>query len=189
MLSLFSLLLSPALLPSSAQLEPSEWSLPREKEEVVLGERPRQLEGSARIKQNMRGSTLVGFGDAELSRCLPAAFSVWCWERSIHSTRSDASDCLPLVMQTSYRTQQVPPHSATVRCQKTPGYLHSDVNLRHALTWLSHTNSLQAFCQTSPILCAHSGYFIACTHALKCLYNFVTSTGSWLPLGLGLMLF
>lgn len=187
MLSLFSLLLSPALLPSSAQLEPSEWSLPREKEEVVLRERARQLEGSARIKQNMRGSTLVGLDDAELSRCLPAAFSVWCWERSIHSTGSDASHCLTLVM---HRTHQVPPHSAAVRghCQ-TPGYLHSDVNLKHALTRLSHTNSLQAFCQTIPVLCAHSWYFIACTHALKCLYNFVTSTESWLPLGLGLMLF
>lgn len=54
----FSLLLSPPLLPSSAQLQPSEWPLPREKEEVVLG---RQLEGSTRIKQNTRGSTLVGF--------------------------------------------------------------------------------------------------------------------------------
>lgn len=34
------------------------------------------LEGSERTKQNMRGSTLEGFDNAEPSRCLPAAFAV-----------------------------------------------------------------------------------------------------------------
>lgn len=34
------------------------------------------LEGSARTKRNIRGSTLVGFDNAEPSRRLPAAFSV-----------------------------------------------------------------------------------------------------------------
>lgn len=37
------------------------------------GEKGRLLEGNTQIKQNMRGNTLVGFDNAELSRCLPAA--------------------------------------------------------------------------------------------------------------------
>lgn len=46
--------------------------------------------GKHRNKAECDAKYTSGFDNAELSRCLPAAFSVWCWERSIYSTQSYA---------------------------------------------------------------------------------------------------
>lgn len=122
------------------------------------------MEGSSRTKQNTRGCTLVGFNNTELSHCLPAAVSVWCWERSIYSTQSYTLDCLSQPHLTAYITHQLSPYS-TITLPGTPGYLNSHANFTPTRTWISqrpwHRLQLLYFCigricQTIPRVCTHT---------------------------------
>ena len=115
---LFSLSSTPPQLGPSHSL--SKWSLLGEKEGVLL-----------------EGSTTVGPDDAEPSRCLPAAFPVWCRVRSIHSARSCASDSLTLLTLTTYITQQLWTFSTGIEC-RTP--------VEH--TWLPQLNSISFYTMT-----------------------------------------
>lgn len=108
--SLFSL--SPPLLPSSAHLSSPLSGHCWEGRRRWCWGTGRGAGGKYMNKAEYeRKYTIAGFDNAELSRCLPAAFSVWCWERSIYSTESYSSDCLSLV--TPYITNQPSPYYRT----------------------------------------------------------------------------
>lgn len=108
--SLFSL--SPPLLPSSAHLSSPLSGHCWERRRRWCWGTGRGAGGKYMNKAEYeRKYTIAGFDNAELSRCLPAAFSVWCWERSIYSTESYSSDCLSLV--TPYITNQPSPYYRT----------------------------------------------------------------------------
>lgn len=153
------------------------------------GGRGGELEGSTRTKQNMRRSTLVGFDNAEPSHCLPAAVSVWCWERSIYSTQSYASDCLTQTTYITHQLHHIQRYEKTGPLPGTPGCFYSNTHFTHKVTWMRHKPShrLQVLSfyicriyQKIPTVFIHNTfcYMHSHTHTHKCLHNCVTRTES-----------